>query len=180
VAAQALRFTVLTAARVGEALGAKWDEIDLEAAEWTIAASRMKSRREHRVPLSPQVMGLLRGLYREEGNPFVFIGTRPGTAVTQVTVLQALRRLVPDVTVHGFRSAFSTWSHERSRFNNHVIELSLAHTVGNAVERSYRRTDLAQQRRKLLEQWSAFCTTPPAAKADGKTVVPMHARGSAR
>jgi len=175
VAAQALRFTILTATRVGEALGARWDEINLEAAEWMIPASRMKSRREHRVPLSPQVLELLRGLYREEGNPFVFVGTRPGTAVTQATVLQALRRLVPGVTVHGFRSAFSTWAHERSRFSNHVIELSLAHTVGTAVERSYRRTDLAEQRRKLMEAWAKFCTSPPRATADNLVVMREHA-----
>jgi integrase len=170
VSAQALRFVILTAARVGEALGAKWEEIDLEAAEWVIPASRMKSRREHRVPLSPRTLELLRSLYREQDNPFVFIGTRPGTAVTQATVLQALRRLVPDVTVHGFRSAFSTWAHERTAFSNHVIELSLAHSVGTQVERSYRRTDLAEQRRKLLEAWATYLSKPAPA---GATVTPL-------
>ena len=165
VAPQALRFTILTACRIGEALGATWDEIDLAAREWIIPAARMKSRREHRVPLSPQAIELLKVLFREDGNRFLFVGAKtPGAAIAKATIMQALRRAGCNATVHGFRSSFSTWAHERSRFNNHVIELSLAHTVGTAVERSYRRTDLAEQRRKLLEAWSAFCTTPPVAE----------------
>ena len=97
----------------------------------------------------------------------MFIGRTPGTAIAKATVMQSLRRTGRNETVHGFRSSFSTWAHERSRFNNHVIELSLAHSVGTVVERSYRRTDLAEQRRKLMEHWGSYCTTPPA-MAEGK------------
>jgi integrase len=174
VAAQALRFAILTACRIGEAVGATWDEIDLDAAEWVIPAARMKSRREHRVPLSPQAVELLRGLYREEGNPSVFISVKtPGATVSKGTVLQALRRIGRAETVHGFRAAFSTWASERTRFALHVAELSLAHAVGSAVERAYRRTDLYLQRRKLMEAWGLFCTTPRAEEAAKGKVVPL-------
>jgi integrase len=177
VSAQALRFIVLTAARLGEAIKANWSEIDLDAAEWVIPKERMKARREHRVPLSPQVLELLRGLYREDGNPYLFISNRTaGAHVVESTLTIALRKAGCAATIHGMRSAFSDWAHERSRFNNHVIELSLAHAVGSVVERSYRRTDLFDQRRRLMEAWGKYCCTPPA--ADAGKVLTM--RGAAR
>jgi integrase len=173
VGAQCLRFIVLTTCRLGEALRTTWDEIDFEAREWRVPPERMKARKEHRVPLSPQAVELLRSLYREEGNPHLFISTKtPGTHVAETTVTAALRKTGRRETIHGFRSSFSTWAHERSRFSNHVIELSLAHSVGSTVERAYRRTDLPEQRRKLLAAWGAFCTTPPVAGEKGK-VLPM-------
>jgi integrase len=175
VGAQALRFLIMTAGRLSEALKATWDEIDMEAAEYRIPASRMKARRPHTVPLSPQAMELLRGLYREEGNSYLFIGRKPLTHVAETVVTAALRNARRSETTHGLRASFSTWAHERSRFSNHVIELSLAHTVGTAVERSYRRTDLAEQRRKLMEQWATFCTSPPKATADNLVVMREHA-----
>jgi integrase len=163
VAAQCLRFIVLTAARLSEAVGARWDEVDLEAAEWTIPASRMKARREHRVPLSPQAIELLKGLYREEGNPYLFIGSRtPGTHVAASAVGDALRRAGRRETIHGFRASFKTFCEERTSFPGIIIEMSLAHRVGNAVENAYRRTDLVAKRRKLVEAWAVFCTTPQA------------------
>ena len=167
VAAQALRFIILTGGRLGEAIKATWDEIDLAAAEWTIPAERMKSRREHRVPLCPPAVELLRSLYREEGNSFLFISTRtPGGAVAESTLGIALRNAGCTATIHGFRSCLKTWAEEQTNFPGLVIELCLAHRVGSAVENSYRRgADLIVKRRKLMEQWARFVTSPPVADA---------------
>jgi integrase len=158
----ALEFTILTAARTGEVIGATWNEIDFETRTWTIPAQRMKARTEHRVPLTPAVVELLKSLPREEGNPFVFVGERGGH-INAMTALRALRQLRDDITTHGFRSTFSTWASEMTSFPPHVIELSLAHAVGNAVLRAYRRTDLFEKRRKLMAAWAAHCEAPVAA-----------------
>jgi integrase len=161
VDSKALRFTVMTAARIGEALGATWDEIDIDAAEWVIPKERMKGRREHRVPLSPQVVELLKGLYREEGSPYLFVGTRSGTAAANGTVLETLRRAGCGATVHGFRSAFRDWCGDRTAFAREVAEAALAHIVGDKAEQAYRRGDALAKRRKLMEQWARFVTSPP-------------------
>jgi integrase len=168
IAPKALEFAILTAARPGESVGATWDEIDLDAATWTIAPERMKAEREHRVPLSPRAVELLRSLPTETGNPHLFIGTRTGR-ITASTVAKLLKGINSEVTVHGFRSSFSDWAHERTAFSNHVIELSLAHSVGSDVEKAYRRGDLFDKRRKLMEAWATYCNTPTR-NAD---VVPM-------
>jgi integrase len=177
VAAQCLRFIILTSARLGEALKATHSEINLEAAEWVILAARMKGRREHRVPLSPQAVELLRSLYREAGNPYLFISSRtPGTHVVESTVTIALRDAGRSETIHGFRASFKTWAEERTNFPGIIVELSLAHRVGNAVENAYRRSDLATKRRKLMEAWGKYCCTPPAAGTGA--VVPMRRKGA--
>ena len=174
VAASAARFTIFTTCRIGEALGATWDEIDLQKAEWTLPPARMKARREHVVPLSSQAVELLEQLPREEGNKYLFISSKtPGKAVTEMTVTARLRNAGCDATLHGFRSSFSTWAHERSGFSSHAIEMSLAHSVGNAVEKAYRRTTILEQRRKLMQMWGRFVTSPPAAKKVGDNVVPI-------
>jgi integrase len=175
VGAQALRFIVMSSCRLGEGFKAIWREIDLPSATWSIPAERMKGRKPHTVPLSPQVLELLKGLYREEGNPYLFIGRTPGTHVSDSAVTEALRRAGRSETVHGFRSAFKTWAEERTSFPSIVAELSLSHTVGNAVERSYRRTDLPVKRRKLMEAWSKYCCTPPLEKQKSDNVLPMRA-----
>ena len=170
-----MKFLILTAARSGEVLGARWDEIegmDSDNPMWVIPASRMKGRREHRVPLAPQAVKLLRELYREEANPHLFVGARQA-ALSAAAMGTFLRRLGHSETIHGFRSAFSDWAHERTSASNHVIEMSLAHAIGSEVERSYRRTDLFERRRKLMEAWAAFVTTAPKAQAD---VVPLRRR----
>jgi integrase len=178
VGAQALRFLVLTASRLGEALKATWDEIDLEAAEWVIPAARMKGRKEHRVPLSPQAMELLRSLYREENNRHLFISTRtPGAHVVATTVTIALRNAGRKETIHGFRASFKTWGEESTSFPGLVIELSLAHAPGTLVERSYRRGDVIVKRRKLMEAWGKYCTTPSVEKQKGDKVVPLRGGG---
>ena len=177
VAAQCLRFIILCSCRLGEALKATWSECDLEAAEWTIPASRMKGRREHRVPLSKQAVELLKGLYREDGNPYLFISTRtPGAHVVESTLTIALRNAGCKATIHGFRASFKTWAEECTDFPGLVIELSLAHAPGTLVERSYRRGDVIVKRRKLMEQWARFVTSPPAAGTGA--VVPMRRKGA--
>jgi integrase len=155
----ALDFLILTAARTNEVLGAKWAEIDFDSKTWTIPAARMKSHREHKVPLSPRAIELLKSLPTEKGNPFIFLGQRQ-QSLSPASLQGAMRRLGRIETVHGFRSSFSDWAHERTAFSNHVIELSLAHTVGSDVEKAYRRSDLFVKRRKLMQAWAAFCTKP--------------------
>ena len=170
IPARALEFLVLTAARTGEVVGALWSEFDLNNAIWTIPASRMKSSREHRVPLSARAVELLLMLPRE-GNYVFPSPAKTGINISDAALLQTVRRLRTDVTPHGFRSSFADWSHEQTGFANHIIEISLAHVVGDDTERAYRRTDLLVKRRLLLEQWATFVTTPRAA-AD---VVPLRA-----
>jgi len=163
-AARALEFLILTAVRTSEAVGARWDEIDFDLMTWTVPAVRMKGHREHRVPLSPACIELLRKLPRQDGNPFVFIGRYAGTCLNRMATRWVMDRLDQNgvATVHGFRSSFSDWAHERTAHSAHTIEISLAHTVGSEVERAYRRTDMIAKRRQLMEQWAKFCLSPPA------------------
>jgi integrase len=169
VGAQVVRLIVYTACRLSEALKATWDEFDLEASEWTIPAARMKGRREHRVPLASAAVELLRSLYREEGNPYLFIGSTPGMHIAETTVTDVLRRAGRSETIHGMRASFKTWAEEQTNFPGLVIELSLAHRVGDATEDSYRRGDVIVKRRMLMEAWANFCIAPPADAA----VLPM-------
>jgi integrase len=156
VAARALEFTILTAARTGEVIGARWEEIDTAAKLWTVPAGRIKGGREHRVPLSDRVLDVLRALPTERGNDFVFIGPNMALAA----VLKRMAR--DDITVHGFRSTFRDWAAERTNYPNHVVEMALAHVVGNKVEAAYRRGDLFDKRRRLMGEWARYCTTPLA------------------
>lgn len=174
VAARALEFTVLTAARSGETLGAVWSEIDMAAKVWTIPASRMKVKdgEPHRVALSAPALAILNALPREQDNDYVFIGAKKGRALGHDALAQALKRIRADVTVHGFRSTFSTWANEATTHDSIVVEMSLAHKVGNAVARAYRRTDMLPKRAALMADWARFCTTKP----DGK-VTSIHALG---
>jgi len=156
-ASAALEFLILTAARTGEVIGATWDEIDLEARVWVIPAKRMKAKQEHRVPLSNAAIALLKSLPREE--PHIFVGPRGGS-LNGMAMFRVLRALRADVTVHGFRSSFSTWASESTNFQPLVIEQCLSHNVGSAVERAYRRSDLFDKRRKLMSAWAAHCEAP--------------------
>jgi integrase len=157
---RALLFTTLTAARTGETLGATWDEIDLAAKVWTIPAERMKADKEHRVPLSEPALEILAAVPRE--GAYVFPGGNASAPLAPIALRRALLRLRTDITVHGFRSTFSDWAHERTAHSNHTIELSLAHAVGSDVEKAYRRGDMFEKRRKLMEDWARFATTPAA------------------
>jgi integrase len=169
VAARALEFTILTAARTGEVIGAQWSELDLAAKCWTVPAGRMKASREHRVPLSIRAVELLGEVFREDDNEFIFIGSQRGGGLSNMSLAAVLKRMKRDVTVHGFRSTFRDWAAERTNFANHVVEMALAHVIGDKVEASYRRGDLFDKRRKLMEAWAVYCSRPVAEGA----VVPL-------
>jgi integrase len=148
VAARALEFAILTAARTGEVTGARWSEIDVEGRLWTIPAERMKAGREHRVPLSEAARAILAGLERKGSRIF---------PISADTMLDLLSKMRPGVTVHGFRSTFRTWAIEQTSTPREVAEMALAHAVGTAVEQAYQRSDLFEKRRQLAEAWARFC-----------------------
>ncbi len=171
IAARALEFTILTAARTGEVIGATWDEIDLDGEVWTVPPGRMKAGNEHRVPLSDRALEILRALPRGEGNKHGFVGPAQGKGLSNMAMLTLLRRMGrDDITVHGFRSSFRDWAAERTTFPNFVAEMALAHVV-KGVEGAYRRGDLLEKRRKLMDAWAGFCTTAP--KAEGSNIVAL-------
>jgi integrase len=157
LSARALEFTILTAARTTEVRGMVWAEVDLEKAVWTVPASRMKTKKEHRVPLTDRAVAILKGLEQGEGSDLVFPGTKPGRPMSENTMLKLLQDEHDDVTVHGFRSSLSTWARELTSFPRDVVEAALAHTVGDAVERAYARTTFFDKRRDLLNAWTAYC-----------------------
>lgn len=160
-AAAALEFVILTAARSGEVLGARWDEIDLERSVWTIPAGRMKAGREHRVPLSKRALKIVKPLHENRNGEFVFSGQKPGKPLSVMALEMVLRRMkIENATVHGFRSAFRDWSAECTNFTNEVCEAALAHVIENKAEAAYRRGDLFDKRRKLMEAWANYCATP--------------------
>jgi integrase len=165
IAARALEFAILTAARTGEVIGARWTEIDLGARLWTVPGSRMKAGREHRVPLSEAAMTLLAGLKREGDRVF------PLSDKALVKVLHRMGR--DDLTVHGMRSTFSDWCAEQTSFPSEVREMALAHAVGDKVEAAYRRGDLFEKRRQLAEAWSRHCAGAPQ-----DNVIPLAAAAS--
>jgi integrase len=160
--ARALEFCILTAARSGEILGARWPEFDLDAKVWTIPRERMKNAREHRIPLADHACKILAGLPRMTDSAFVFPG-----AVGKPLNDRALRRLVvermgrTDVTIHGMRSSFRDWCGNATTFPREVAEAALAHRVGDAVEVAYRRQDALEKRRKLMQAWSRYCLQAP-------------------
>jgi integrase len=165
-AALALEFAILTAARRGEVLGARWDEFDLERAVWTVPAHRMKAGRDHRVPLSGRALTIVKALCKSvEGREFVFAGHKPGKPLSGEALRLMLRRMKrDDVTVHGFRSAFRDWAAECTNFTNEVCEAALAHVIENRAEAAYRRGDLFDKRRKLMEAWAVYCAAPRVGK----------------
>ena len=158
LAARALEFQILTAVRPGEASGAQWAEIDGDT--WVIPPERTKAGREHRVPLSREAAKLLASLPRVDDGRYVFPAARGGGVMGRKEPTRVLRQFADKAVAHGFRSAFSDWAHERTTYPPHIIEMALAHVVGPAVLRAYRRTDLFEQRRRLMQQWSEFCSRP--------------------
>ena len=169
--ALALEFTILTAARVGETLGARWEEIDLAERVWSVPGERMKAGKPHRVPLSEAALAVLRtaGKYRrgDDAHELVFPGASEGRPLSGMTMTMMLRRMGRgDLTVHGFRSSFRDWAAERTRYANQVVEMALAHSIGNQVEAAYRRGDLFEKRRRLMDDWAQFCAVAPKASED--------------
>lgn len=163
-AARALEFGILTVARSGEVLGADWSEIDLQKKTWTVPAIRMKAGREHRVPLSPRAFEIIEELAQLGTEGFVFPATKPNTPLSSMAMAMLLRRMKAEVTVHGFRSTFCDWASELTSFPHEVCEIALAHTIANKAEAAYRRGDLFEKRRKLMDAWAGFCGTRKSAK----------------
>jgi integrase len=160
ISAKALEFTILTASRTSEAIGAKWSEFDMKAHVWTVPAERMKSNRPHRVPLSPRVVELLKSLPRVSGG-FVFPGAKERQPLSNMAMLELLRGTAANgFTVHGFRSAFSDWARERTAYPRDVVEMALAHLVKDKTEAAYRRGDALLKRTKLMTEWARYCGQP--------------------
>ena len=159
VSPKALGFLILTAARSGEVIGARWDEIDLDKKLWVIPAERMKEKKEHRVPLVERALAILKELPHE--GDFVFIGARRNMPLGKNSFLKLIWAMTrDDITVHGFRSSFRDWAGETTAFPADICEVALSHAVGGKVQTTYQRGDLLEKRRKLMEAWAAFCTTP--------------------
>jgi integrase len=157
LAALALEFCILTAARSGEVLGARWAEIDVAAKVWTVPAERMKAAREHRIPLSERALAILKKLFETRIGGLVFPGLRDGKPLSNTAMEMLLRRMdQDDVTVHGFRSAFRDWAGNETHFPREVAEAALAHVVGDKAEQAYRRGDALEKRRALMEAWANF------------------------
>jgi integrase len=163
LSAQALEFVILTAARTGEVIGAEWNEIDFEERTWTVPAARMKAGAQHKIPLSDRALAILREVPR--GGARIF-------PLSNMAMLELLRGMRPGLTVHGFRSTFMDWAHECTNYPKVVIDMALAHRVGDKVEAAYRRGDLFMKRTKLMDAWSQFCAKPSISSA----VVPLRQR----
>ncbi len=168
MAAKALEFLILTAARSGEVRLATWDEIDLDAKIWTVPADRMKAERAHRAPLSTPAIALLKALPHFEGSPHVFSAPRGG-ALSDMTISAVCRRMKVNAVPHGFRSSFKDWARSSTSYADEVSELALAHISSDATRAAYARDELLPKRIRLMRDWAKFCETVPS-KAD---VVPI-------
>ena len=156
VSALALEFTILTAARTSEAIGAKWEEIDFDSTVWTIPANRIKAGKEHRVPLTSRAVAILKVL-NPQPSGFVFPGQKRGKPLSNMAMLELLRSIRGHgITTHGFRSSFKDWAADTTNHDNIVTEMALAHAIGTKVERAYRRGDLFQRRKSLMEDWEQY------------------------
>ncbi len=178
ISARALEFAILTAARTGEVIGARWSEIDLAQDVWIVPANRMKAGKEHRVPLIPRAIAVLRELEPKHpvrsaaDDSFLFPGAKVGRPLSNMAFLMLLRRMGRNgLTAHGFRSTFRDWAAERTNFPSEVPEMALAHVVGDKVEAAYRRGDLFDRRRRLMDAWAGFCSTDKLPMRTGVTVL---------
>jgi integrase len=174
--ARALEFTILTAARTGEVIGTKWSEIDNSSRIWTIPAARMKSGREHRVPLSDRALEII-GEQPRDGE-FVFAGRKAGTSLSNMSMLELMRDMRgKGATVHGFRSTFRDWAAEQTSYPNEMCEIALAHVVSDKTEAAYRRGDMMEKRRRLMADWAAYCGARlPTAPSDNVVAIREAAR----
>jgi integrase len=165
VAATALEFTILTAARSGETLGARWPEMDIDRGVWTVPPERMKAGREHRVPLSGRALEIVRAMYEVRTSEYVYPGQSANRSLSGMAFEMVLRRMkIEDATPHGFRSSFRDWAAECTSFANEVCEAALAHVIENKAEAAYRRGDLFEKRRKLMEAWGVYCAERKAGR----------------
>lgn len=171
ISSHALEFTILTACRTAEAVGAAWDEIDFTAKVWTIPGSRTKSGREHRVPLTERALQVLKSVPKETKNRFVFAGTKPGKPLSNMAMLELIRGMRGGgLTVHGFRSSFRDWAAEQTNYPREIAEAALAHVLSDRTEAAYQRGDLLEKRRRLMQAWAGYCTKP---RVTGSNVTEM-------
>ena len=155
-ASRALRFTILTAVRTGEALGAQWSEINFDTATWTLPPSRMKTGKEHQVPLSDAAISILRHQETERGkNPYIF-GGRPQRSLSNMAMSMLLRRLGIDATTHGMRASFRMYAADVAHAPFEIAEAALAHAVGSAVVAAYQRSSMLERRRPLMSDWANY------------------------
>jgi len=160
ISAMALEFTILTATRTNEVIGARWDEIDLHSKVWTIPAERMKADREHRVPLSSRCIEILTKAAPMPQSDYVFPGGRESKGLSNIAMVKLLQKTMGcDCTVHGFRSSFRDWAGERTNYPRDLCEMALAHTIKDKAEAAYRRGDMLEKRRNMMEDWLRFCET---------------------
>jgi integrase len=162
IAASAFEFLILTACRTGEVIGARWGEFNIQEASWTVPAERVKAGRQHRVPLSPAAITVISAMQKvcatERGNGFVFPGGKQGRPLSDAAIWAVLKRTGrSDLTVHGFRSTFRDWAAERTNYPREAAEMALGHAVSDKVEAAYRRSDLFEKRRRLMDEWARFC-----------------------
>jgi integrase len=164
VAARALEFAILTAARTGEVLGGRWSEIDIDGRTWTVPEGRMKAGREHRVSLSDAAIVVIEHMRQHRrDDDLLFPGLKRGKPLSNMALLAVLRRMKrDDLTAHGFRATFKTWAAERTNFAREVVEAALAHVNGDKVEAAYQRGDLFDKRQKLMDSWAEFCVKAPS------------------
>lgn len=174
IAARALEFALLTAARSGEVRGATWGEIDLDAGLWVIPASRMKARKEHRVPLTEPAIRILRTLPHLEGSEFVFPAPRAG-ALSDMALTGVMRRMGLAFVPHGLRSTFRDWTAERTNYPRDLAEKALAHVLESKVEAAYQRSDMLERRAHMMDAWAKFLATQ---QPTGKKVVPLARRAA--
>lgn len=171
VGARALEFLIHTAARTGEVIEARWEEIDTEKKVWTVPAERMKASRIHRVPLTDAAMSVINVMKQQSVSEFIFPGQKPKKPISNMTMAKCLKTLEADqYTVHGFRSSFRDWVSEETSFHGAIAEAALAHTDGDKVELAYRRGDVLAKRRRLMEAWAGYLLPVKDAK-----VIPIKA-----
>jgi integrase len=169
IGARAFEFLILTAARTGEVIGARWCEIDSKNKLWTVPVERMKAGKQHRVPLCPRAVAILQLIKPEKAQEglFVFPGSKPQKPQSNMVFLMLLRRMnLGRLTAHGFRATFKTWATERTNFPREVIEAALAHVAGDKIEAAYQRGDVFDKRLRLMTAWSDYCSIKPATEVN--------------
>jgi integrase len=157
MAALALEFLILAAARSGEVKGARWPEIDLERKVWNLPGERMKAGRPHSVPLSSRAIEILESAAEARSSEYIFSGHRHGQPLSSMAFDMLLRRMGRDVTTHGFRSTFRDWAGNETSFPRELAEHALAHVIGDKAEQAYRRSTALERRRELMEAWTRYC-----------------------
>lgn len=170
LASRALRLIILANVRAGEAVGARWEEVDLPAKVWTIPGSRMKAGKEHRVPLSAELLTMFKAMPHREGWVFPGAGRKGDGHMTIAATAKLVKDLHPGITQHGFRSTFRDWAGDCTAHAREIVEQAMAHTIKDKAEAAYRRSDALERRARLMQEWATYCRTPPA-KADNVTPI---------